>query len=140
MKIKTPFKRILSWYFSKNSLPYWVLLLNDCLMVFLATVTTFWMFEKTQLLFDQRFDVIYTAVAYALLSIIGARAFRTYSGVLRYSSFVDLLQVGYANLLTMVLAVILSVADKISLYPLAALCLSSEFDDSCHTSLSFLML
>ena len=108
MKIKTPFKRILSWYFSKNSLPYWVLLLNDCLMVFLATVTTFWMFEKTQLLFDQRFDVIYTAVAYALLSIIGARAFRTYSGVLRYSSFVDLLQVGYANLLTMVLAVILS--------------------------------
>ncbi len=108
MKIKTPFKRILSWYFSKNSLPYWVLLLNDCLMVFLATVTTFWMFEKTQLLFDQRFDVIYTAVAYALLSIIGARAFRTYSGVLRYSSFVDLLQVGYANLLSMVLAVILS--------------------------------
>ena len=108
MKIKTPFKRILSWYFSKNSLPYWVLLLNDCLMVFLATVTTFWMFEKTQLLFDQRFDVIYTAVVYALLSIIGARAFRTYSGVLRYSSFVDLLQVGYANLLTMVLAVILS--------------------------------
>ena len=108
MKIKTPFKRILSWYFSKNSLPYWVLLLNDCLMVFLATVATFWMFEKTQLLFDQRFDVIYTAVAYALLSIIGARAFRTYSGVLRYSSFVDLLQVGYANLLTMVLAVILS--------------------------------
>ena len=108
MKIKTPFKRILSWYFSKNSLPYWVLLLNDCLMVFLATVTTFWMFEKTQLLFDQRFDVIYTAVAYALLSIIGARAFRTYSGVLRYSSFVDLLQVGYANLLNMVIAVILS--------------------------------
>ena len=108
MKIKTPFKRILSWYFSKNSLPYWVLLLNDCLMVFLATVATFWMFEKTQLLFDQRFDVIYTAVAYALLSIIGARAFRTYSGVLRYSSFVDLLQVGYANLLNMVLAVILS--------------------------------
>lgn len=108
MKIKTPFKRILSWYFSKNSLPYWVLLLNDCLMVFLATVATFWMFEKTQLLFDQRFDVIYTAVVYALLSIIGARAFRTYSGVLRYSSFVDLLQVGYANLLTMVLAVILS--------------------------------
>ncbi len=108
MKIKTPFKRILSWYFSKNSLPYWVLLLNDCLMVFLATVTTFWMFEKTQLLFDQRFDVIYTAVVYAMLSIIGARAFRTYSGVLRYSSFVDLLQVGYANLLNMVIAVILS--------------------------------
>ena len=122
MKIKTPFKRILSWYFSKNSLPYWVLLLNDCLMVFLATVATFWMFEKTQLLFDQRFDVIYTAVVYALLSIIGARAFRTYSGVLRYSSFVDLLQVGYANLLNMVLAVILSeVLQRNGIHDFAAL-------------------
>ena len=108
MKINSPFKRILSWYFSKNSLPYWVLLLNDCLIVFLTTVATFWIFEKTQRLFDQRFDVIYTAVVYALLSIIGAKAFRTYSGVLRFSSFIDLLRVGYANLLNMVLAVILS--------------------------------
>jgi len=78
------------------------------LIVFLTTVATFWIFEKTQRLFDQRFDVIYTAVVYALLSIIGARAFRTYSGVLRFSSFIDLLRVGYANLLNMVLAVILS--------------------------------
>ena len=122
MKIKTPFKRILSWYFSKNSLPYWVLLLNDCLMVFLATVATYWMFEKTQLLFDQRFDVIYTAVVYALLSVIGAKIFRTYSGVLRYSSFVDLLQVGYANLLNMILAVILSeILQRNGIHVLAAL-------------------
>jgi FlaA1/EpsC-like NDP-sugar epimerase len=68
----------------------------------------FWAFEKTQMLFDLRFDVFYTAVLYVLLSLIGARVFRTYSGVVRYSSFVDLMKVAYANLLNMVIAVILS--------------------------------
>ncbi len=100
--------KILSWYFSKDSLPYWCLLLNDCLLVFLSSMLAFWAFEKTQMLFDLRFDVFYTAVLYALLSLIGARVFRTYSGVVRYSSFVDLMKVAYANLLNMVIAVILS--------------------------------
>ena len=101
-------KKILSWYFSKDSLPYWCLLLNDCLLVFLSSMLAFWAFEKTQMLFDLRFDVFYTSVLYALLSLIGARVFRTYSGVVRYSSFVDLMKVAYANLLNMVIAVILS--------------------------------
>ena len=101
-------KKILSWYFSKDSLPYWCLLLNDCLLVFLSSMLAFWAFEKTQMLFDLRFDVFYTAVLYALLSLIGARMFRTYSGVVRYSSFVDLMKAAYANLLNMVIAVILS--------------------------------
>ena len=103
-----PIRKFLSWYFSKNSLPYWCLLLNDCLMVFLSSIATFWIFEKTLQLFEQRVDVVYTAVFYALLSVIGAKAFRTYSGVVRYSSFVDLVKVGYASLLNMVVAVILS--------------------------------
>ncbi len=103
-----PLRKVLSWYFSKDSLPYWCLLVNDCAIVFGSTIFTFWVFEKTQLLFDQRIDVVWTALFYALLSIIGARAFSTYSGVVRFSSFVDLLHVGYANALNMVLMVILS--------------------------------
>ncbi len=117
-----PFKKILSWYFSKNSLPYWCLLLSDSLMVFLSSVVSFWAFEKTQLLFDQRFDVFYTALVYAVISLIGARVFRTYSGVVRYSSFVDLMKVAYANLLNMVIAVILSeVLQRNGLHEIAAL-------------------
>ena len=103
-----PLKRILSWYFSKASLPYWCLLLSDFTIVFLSTIGAFWAFEKTQQLFDQRIDVVCTALLYALLSLIGARTFRTYSGVVRFSSFVDLMQVGYASLLNMVIAIILS--------------------------------
>ena len=104
-----PLRRVLSWYFSKDSLPYWCLLLTDCIIVFLSAVFTFWAFEKTQMLFEHRFDVLLTALVYALLSCIGARAFSTYSGVVRFSSFVDLMQVGYANLLNLLLALVLSI-------------------------------
>jgi len=103
-----PLKRLLSWYFSKRSLPYWCLLLNDCLMVFLSTIVAYWAFEKTSFLFEHRVDVVYTALVYAFISLVGAKIFRTYSGVVRYSSFVDLLNVGYASLVSIVLAVVLS--------------------------------
>ena len=103
-----PLKRLLSWYFSKSSLPYWCLLLNDCLMVFLSTIAAYWAFEKTSFLFEHRVDVVYTAVVYAFISLVGAKIFHTYSGVVRYSSFVDLLNVGYASIVSIVLAVVLS--------------------------------
>ena len=103
-----PLKRLLSWYFSKSSLPYWCLLLNDCLMVFLSTIAAYWAFEKTSFLFEHRVDVVYTAVVYAFISMVGAKIFHTYSGVVRYSSFVDLINVGYASIVSIVLAVVLS--------------------------------
>ncbi len=103
-----PLKRLLSWYFSKSSLPYWCLLLNDCLMVFLSTIAAYWAFEKTSFLFEHRVDVVYTALVYAFISLVGAKIFHTYSGVVRYSSFVDLLNVGYASIVSIVLAVVLS--------------------------------
>ena len=100
--------KILRWYFSKQALPYWCLMLTDFAIIFISTIATFWLFEKTQHLFDQRIDVFFTALVYALLSFIGARAFRTYQGVVRYSSFVDLMKVAYANGLTLAVCLILS--------------------------------
>ena len=100
--------KILNWYFRRESLPYWCLLLADTFIVFLSTIFSFWIYAKTQLLFEERFAVLYTALFYAFLSLIGARVFRTYSGVVRFSSFVDLMRVFYAFLLNVTLALILS--------------------------------
>ena len=61
-------------------------------------------------MFTHRFDVLYTSLFYVVVSWIGARAFRTYSGVVRYSSFVDLQRVAYANLLSAIIAIITSLA------------------------------
>jgi len=105
-------RRILKWYFNKNTLPYWCILLADCVLVVLASMFTYWVFRRTMVLFDNRFEVIYTALLYGLLSCIGAKLFRTYSGVLRFSSFVDLLQVAYANGVNVLIAIGLSMVLK----------------------------
>ena len=61
-------------------------------------------------MFTHRFDVLYTSLFYVVVSWIGARVFRTYSGVVRYSSFVDLQRVAYANMLSAIIAIITSMA------------------------------
>ena len=103
-----PLRRILSWYFSKNSLPYWCVLAADSVIIFLSGIIFYWLHYRTGVLFDHRIDVITTMLFYVVLNFIGARIFSTYSGILRYSSFVDLLNVAYANIITMVLACISS--------------------------------
>ena len=97
-------KRVSSWYFSKNVLPYWVVLLADSFIVFACCIFTYWVGRDTQITYDNHISLGYTALLYVFLSWIGARIFRTYTGVLRYSSFVDLNKVTYANLLSMCLS------------------------------------
>ena len=105
-------KRVSSWYFSKKVLPYWVILLADAFLVFLSVIFTFWLFNDSRVTYDSRVAVFCTSALYAALSFVGARLFRTYSGVLRYSSFVDLLKLIYANGVTLGLALAFSlVAD-----------------------------
>ena len=98
-------KRVSSWYFSKNVLPYWVILLADSAIVFASSVFTYWIANRSLIVFEHRNAVFFTSLLFALLSWVGARIFRTYSGVLRYSSFVDLQKVALANLVSMTLAI-----------------------------------
>ena len=98
-------RNILRWYFSKQSLPYWCLLMVDTAIVFLSALFTYWMFNKTLNMFEYRHEVLYSALFYALLSWVGDKLFSTYSGVIRYSSFIDLLHVGFANLTNLLLAI-----------------------------------
>ena len=101
-------KKLLSWYFSKDALPYWCLLLIDTFIVFISVLFTYWVLEKTLHMFEHRFEVLFTACFYAILSWVGAKLFSTYSNIVRYSSFVDLLHIAYANALSLILAIICS--------------------------------
>ena len=92
------------WYFGRNALPYWCVVLADTVIVFVSCLFVYWAFHRTGVAYEHRFEMLYTAQLLALLSWVGARAFRTYSGVVRYSGFVDLLKVCYANALTFILA------------------------------------
>ena len=107
-KDKDLIRRLSTWYFSKKVLPYWAILLADAFIVFACSIVSFWAVNYSRIIFEHRTAVICTSLLYAFISWIGARVFRTYSGVIRYSSFVDLLKLTYANAVSLILALLCS--------------------------------
>lgn len=125
-----PLHRLIHWYFKKDALPYWCIFLFDCAVLFLSGVFTYWLFNKTNALVDNRFNVINTMVVYTALSWVGFRLLHTYSGIVRFSSFVDLLRVAWGNLVGLVLSVIaMSVMDALGVKGVGILSLT----ETCTT-------
>ena len=106
MGMKNPFDKILNWYFTKNSLPYWSIFLIDCFIIIMSGVVTYLVFHDAPTLYENTFKVFNTMFCFVLLSIPGFRIFHTYSGFMRYSSFVDLMRVVYGNIVSLCLALI----------------------------------
>ena len=92
-----------NWYFSKRALPFWGILILDCLIVLGADFFVYALNNGTLHTF-QHFSLLLGAFCfYLLFYIIGFRLFHTYSGIIRYSSFVDLQRTGFAMLTGLVL-------------------------------------
>ena len=104
--MRSPFDKLLNWYFSKNSLPYWCIFLIDCAIVMLSGFLVFWIFNDAETVFENTLQIINTMLCFVLLCIPGFRIFHTYSGFMRYSSFVDLMRVVYGNAVTLVLVLV----------------------------------
>ena len=98
------FDKLLSWYFSKNSLPYWCIFLLDTIILFLSGVLSYWVFQKTGALVANHVAVLVTSLIYTLFGCVFFRLFRTYSGIVRYSSFVDLMHVANCNFCALLVA------------------------------------
>jgi FlaA1/EpsC-like NDP-sugar epimerase len=62
---------------------------------------------------ERAFPLLNTLVCFVILSVPGFRLFHTYSGFMRYSSFVDLMRVVYGNTVSVVLVLL---ADQILNY------------------------
>ena len=111
--MRHPFDKILNWYFTKNSLPYWCILLIDCLSVGASGLLSYWIFNSLSVVVERAFPLLNTLVCFVILSVPGFRLFHTYSGFMRYSSFVDLMRVVYGNTVSVVLVLL---ADQILNY------------------------
>lgn len=64
-------KKLTSWYFQKRMLPNWVILLADAAIVFVACLFTYWVTNRSQITYDNRVALFYTALMYAALSWVG---------------------------------------------------------------------
>lgn len=93
------FKNITDWYFTKKAVPYWFILLLDCLLVFINSWIALFLI-KPQAFVD---DVMFWANFWGILINVGIYAisfkiFHTYHGVVRYSTFHDLANITSATL------------------------------------------
>ena len=104
--MRNPFDKILNWYFTKNSLPYWCIFMIDCAIVMASCAFVYWLFNNLILLVDNALPVFLTSLVFTLVSIVGFRIFHTYSGFMRYASFIDLMRVAYGNMVNLGLALI----------------------------------
>ena len=104
--MKSPFDQILSAYFTKNSLPYWSILLIDCTIIVGSGMLTYWIFHSAVDLFENTLRVLCTLTCFVLLSLPGFRLFHTYAGFMRYASFVDLMRVVYGNMVSLVIVLV----------------------------------
>ncbi len=90
------FTCLTNWYFSKKALPYWGLLFLDCLIVLFSGYVVYFL-HLDGLSFLGEFWPMTVRLLFLLpFFIIFFRVFHTYSGIIRYSSFVDLGRVGFA--------------------------------------------
>lgn len=90
-------QKIINWYFSKGALPYWGVLLLDCLIVlFFGYVGNY--LEIGGLEFAKNFwKITLGNIVSVVLFVVAFRFFHTYTGILRYSSLIDLERVGVAS-------------------------------------------
>ena len=109
------FSKLFNWYFNKNALPFWCILLFDSFILLLSGLISHTVFNYWSLGNESFAMVLGTLVLFVMLSCIGSKVFYTYAGILRYSSFVDLQRVGYANVLSC--AIVLTVHYWMSNYP-----------------------
>lgn len=102
--------KFVNWYFNKKALPYWIIIIFDSIILFLSGFLAYWLFYRGFETLMQSRNLTWALLLYVALSWIPMRIFHTYSGIIRYSSFVDLRRVAAANLLTLVCAVIVHYA------------------------------
>ena len=96
--------KIFEWYLTKNALPYWVVLAIDILICYLSGVLVFWFYYHGAIEFSNLSLITTTIFVDMVFVLIGFRVFKTYSGIIRYSSFVDLQRVCLAMLLSLAIA------------------------------------
>lgn len=96
-------KELLHWYFSRRALPFWIILLLDaCIVLFsgLLAHTVHYGASDTLAVFS---SLVWTLLIALLCYVVGFRLFHTYDGILRFSSFSDLMRVSKAVVVGVVL-------------------------------------
>lgn len=89
-------RKIVDSYFSERTFPHWCVLLLDSAILFLSGVFVYWCFNRGTALQLNFWPLTYLMLLCVGVHFIFFAIFRTYSGIIRYSSFNDLIRVALA--------------------------------------------
>ena len=89
-------EKLTGWYFSKGALPYWYILLLDCLLVIAAGTVSYYIIYGGLMLTEHFWQLLYGIICCLPAFLFSFHAFHTYQGILRYSSFTDLVRISLA--------------------------------------------
>lgn len=90
--------RISNWYFTQKALPYWCVLVLDCILVAFSGYIGYCINLGWDTFADSLVPITLALLISMVPFVISFRLLHTYSGILRYSSFVDLQRVAVASL------------------------------------------
>ena len=92
------FYKFAKWYFTKNALPYWIILLIDCTIVYLSTLLSCFVMHRPGYLTEYFVEITSLSGVSLIFFILAFRIFHTYSGFMRYSSIYDLQRIALSML------------------------------------------
>ena len=93
-------QKLSNFYFSKKALPYWCILLIDCAVVAFSFYLTYYL-RYGGIEFAMNFWPLTAGILVSLIPFVASfRIFHTYTGIVRYSSFVDLQRVAIASFIS----------------------------------------
>ena len=96
------FRKVVDWYFSNKALPYWCILLLDSVIVAFSTYVGHYIELGGDIFVGHFWSITRGILLGLVLFVISFRAFHTYSGIVRYSSFIDLQRVATASFIATV--------------------------------------
>ena len=99
-------------YLSAKVLPIWTVLLIDVLIIVVSSLLAYALRYDFRSLFSESSSIEVTIVCTVAVNLIFFRAFRTYSNVLRFSSFVDIMRIFVALTVSYALLLIASIVVK----------------------------
>ena len=100
------FSSVINWYFSRNALPYWCILIIDFATIICSSLLGYYFIYGGGALSQNFWNVFKELCILLIPYAISFRIFHTYSGIFRYSSFVDLARLLYAMALGTAIAYI----------------------------------
>lgn len=96
LKVSLWANKLTNWYFSKATLPYWCIMVLDSIAIVVAGMIATYIAGGGELIASHFWNYLLRFICSLPLFVVGMRIFHTYSGIMRYSSFVDLLRISGA--------------------------------------------